>query len=351
MRVGIHTDLHGEVSNDVAKYEKILDYNGIENFRMDINDLDFWSKIKELDLFIFRWRHIDDHRQLAHSILPIIERNLGINCFPNWNTYWHFDDKIKQYYLLEQSGFPIIKSWIFWDKQEAIKWAKDAEYPIVFKLKGGASSENVLLVPGKEKAIRLIRKMFEPGIYSRRIPDSGSTRRKFFSIYNQLREWKHFFLKKINKEDITPYWQINKNYILFQEFMPDNSYDTRVTVIGNRAFAFRRFNRDNDFRSSGSGKLDFNTEKIDLRFISKAFEISKAMNFQSMAYDFLYNKEKQPVFCEISYTFIDTAIRKCAGYWDSNLIWHEGHFWPQYCQLSDLLKLPDLIQPQFEDKQ
>jgi len=351
MIVGIHTDLHGQVCDYLIKYEKILNFNGIDTIRVDVNQYDFWNKIKTLDLFIFRWQHIDDHRQLAYTILPILESKLGIKCFPNWDTCWHFDDKIRQYYLLEQFGFPIIKSWIFWDKAEAISWANYAEYPSVFKLKGGASSSNVILVNNKEKSIRLINKMFGHGIYSGRIPDSGTTKWKFFNLYHQLREWKHWIIKKLRNEDLTPYWQINKNYVLFQEFMPNNQFDTRVTVIGNRAFAFRRLNRENDFRSSGSGKLDYDQEKIDLAFVSMAFEISRAMNFQSMAYDFLYGKDNKPVFCEVSYTFVDYAVRNCPGYWDSDLNWYEGHFWPQYCQLADILNIPDLQQPVFDDKE
>ena len=349
MIVGIHTDLHGKSCDYIVKYEKVLEFNNIRSVRLDINQTDFWEKIKELDLFIFRWQHIDDHRQLAHTILPVIERNLGIKCFPDLNTSWHFDDKIRQYYLLSQFGFPMIKSWIFWDKVEAINWSKTAVYPTVFKLKGGAGSTNVLLIHNKAKAIRLINKMFWQGVYSERIPDSGSTQWKYFTVYNKLREWKHFMLNKINKIDITPYWQINKNYVLFQEFMPDNQYDTRVTVIGKRAFAFRRFNRENDFRSSGSGKLDYDIAKIDLKFIAMAFEVSTAMKFQSMAYDFLYNREGKPVFCEISYTFVDSAVRNCPGFWDPDLKWNEGHYWPQFCQLSDLLNITDLKQPSFED--
>ena len=53
------------------------------------------------------------------------------------------------------------------------------------------------------------------------------------------------------------------------------TYDTRVTVIGGRAFAFRRFNRDDDFRSSGSGKIDYNMEEIDKRMIKLALKVSK----------------------------------------------------------------------------
>jgi len=87
-------------------------------------------------------------------------------------------------------------------------------------------------------------------------------------------------------------------------------------------------------------------EAIDKRFITQAFAISKKMGFQSMAYDFLYDEHQSPAFCEISYAYVDTAVYNCPGYWDSSLNWHEGNFWPQYCQLVDTLKLPDLKQPE-----
>ena len=68
---------------------------------------------------------------------------------------------------------------------------------------------------------------------------------------------------------------------------------------------FRRFVRDNDFRASGSGKIDYNIDDIDPRVVKLSLEISKALKFQSMAYDFLFNENNQPEICEISYTFID----------------------------------------------
>ena len=64
-----------------------------------------------------------------------------------------------------------------------------------------------------------------------------------------------------------------------------------------------------------------------------------------MAYDFLYDKDRNPWFCEISYSFVDTAVERCPGYWDTDLDWHEGHWWPQYFQLMDALDVPDLKQP------
>ena len=125
MLVGIHKDQYGKFCSFLKKYEKILNFNGIDHFRMDSSYSDFWKRVKELDLFIYRYGHYDYDKQIAESILPVIE-SMGIKCFPDRNTYWHFDDKIKQYYLLKQHGYQIIESNIFWDKKEA-QLEKDIE--------------------------------------------------------------------------------------------------------------------------------------------------------------------------------------------------------------------------------
>jgi len=343
--VGIHKDQYGKFCPFLQKYEKILDYNNIEHIRLDASELDFWEKVRQLDLFIFRWKHIDDHHQLAKTIIPIIEKNMHIKCFPNMDTCWHYDDKIRQYYLLKHYGFPIIDSWVFWDKDKALQWIKTADLPIVFKLKGGAGSSNVILVKSKKQAIYLINRMFGKGIISGAVPDKSSIKYKSVKKYIRYRGSKIKILRQLRGMELDPHWQRNKNYVLFQKYLPNNEYDTRVTVIGNSALAFRRFNRDNDFRSSGSGKINYELKKIDIQFIKLAFEISNKMRFQSMAYDFLYDENKKPLFCEISYTYQDLAVYNCPGYWDSNLNWHEGHYWPQYFQLMDLLNMPEFKQP------
>jgi glutathione synthase/RimK-type ligase-like ATP-grasp enzyme len=83
---------------------------------------------------------------------------------------------------------------------------------------------------------------------------------------------------------------ISKNYVYYQKYLPNNNFDTRVTVIGDRAFAFRRFNRTRDFRASGSGKIDYDMDSIDKRMIKIALETSEECGFQCMAFDFLYDE-------------------------------------------------------------
>lgn len=340
----IHIDHYKRIDPFVAKYKTILDANGIPSEYVSVEQSDFWEKCRQTPLFIFRYQHYDWYKQIAHSILPIIENEMGIKVFPNQATSWHFDDKIKQFYLMEAKGFPFIKSWVFYEKDSALNWAETAEYPLVFKLNEGAGSSNVMLVTEKKKAVKLIERMFGKGINPNTLFMPGSTRLLDF----QLKVYLLHVLSRIKrKEDIWPFWRKHKNYVCFQTYLPNNEFDTRITVIGNRAFAFRRFNRQNDFRSSGSGLINYDMEKIDMRCVETAFRVSKEMKLQSMGYDFLFDADNQPHFCEISYTFQDKAVYECPGYWDEQLNWHAGHFWPQYCQLSDLLNRK-LIQPEIE---
>lgn len=343
MLVGIHKEPYGKFSKFLKKYEEILDYNGIDHIRLDASQADFWEKVRTLDLFIFRWKHFDTDRQIAHTIIPVIEKEMGTKCFPDWKTCWHYDDKIKEYYLLKQHGFPVIDSYIFWEKKAALDWLKTAKFPVVFKLKGGAGSTNVILVEDKKYAKRLINKMFGRGILPERFFDRNAVRFKHFNLYKEIHHLGGNILRKMRGEDVSSFWQLHKNYVLFQKFLPNNDYDTRVAVIGNRASAFRRYVRENDFRASGSKNLDMDRSKVDLDFVKIGMDISKKLGFQSMAYDFIYDDEK-PALVEISYTYPDEHAFS-TGYWDSNLKWHEGRFWPQYFQLMDVLGLPDLKQP------
>lgn len=350
MRVGIYNikDPNGRDLAVQQAYDQILAHNRIASVRLRIEQPDFWDQVQGLSLFIMRFQQLDSNLQQARDILPVVEGDYGIPCYPNQATAWHYDDKVKQAFMLRAHGYPMTESWVFYDRRAALDWAERATYPVVFKLRGGAGSNNVILVETPRHARTLIRRMFGPGICPGRSTLAGSVRRSHFSLYREFHQLGGNVYRWSKGLDPSPYWARHKNYVLFQKFLPDNDCDTRVTVIGNRAFAFRRLVRDNDFRASGSGRIDYDTSKIDTKCVEMAFEVSKKFGFQSMAYDFLRNEQGALEFCEISYTFLSRAVYKCPGYWDTELNWHEGHFWPEYLHLVDALNLPDLNVPDLD---
>jgi len=349
-KVGIYRtrDPNGRDLGVNAAYEKILADNGLEFVRLDISAADFWETVRGLDLFIMRWNHWDSAGGEALDLLPVLEKKLRIPCFPDLNTCWHYDDKIRQYLLLKPLGYPMAESYIFRDRSAALRWTRRADYPVVFKLRGGAGSQNVILVENPAMGERLIKRMFGRGVLPEKFRHPGSVRFRHFNLGREIHHLAGNIYRRSRGLDASPFWRREKNYVLFQKYYPGNRFDTRVTVIGERAFVYRRGVRPGDFRASGSGRLDYSLEGVDLRCVEIALKISREMKFQSMAYDFLLTPGNRPVICEISYTYVSRYIFDCPGYFDSSLRFREGHFWPEYLHLVDALRLPDLRQPEMD---
>ncbi|MDD4219272.1 MAG: hypothetical protein PHR10_03715 [Sphaerochaetaceae bacterium] len=329
-------------------YKQILDHNDIPYIDLDINDPGFWNDVKRIDVFMAKIAQTDDDLALAAQIIPVINKFLGVRCFPDYNTVWHYDDKVKQYYLLHSMGYPVIESYIFWDRAKALEWATRTNYPVIFKLKGGAGSVNVKKITKFKQAKGLIEKAFSSGIHPH-----------YFDLPNKFKAF-NYDTTKIAKYLTKPFYRRlllgisgysnytrHKNYVYFQKYLPDNAWDTRVTIVGSRAFAFRRFVRKNDFRASGSNHYDMSREKIDMRFVEIGFAISQKLGFQSMAYDFIYDENHEPSLIEMSYTYGDYP-EFSTGYWDLQLKWHDGSYIPEYLELVDALNMPDIKQPHID---
>lgn len=314
---------------------------------IDPNSPSLCEEIKNCSHLIFCHTQGDTDMKIYDAVFNIAKRSYGLKCTPNFETFWLYEDKIKEYYLLKSKDFPIIDSYPFWNYIPALAFLKKAAYPIIAKLPKGASSSNVVLIKSFREGRKIIKQVFERGVRTKRL-DSDSNLLSFRMAgilkYGKLL-LKDFLISigMLKEKSAYPEWQIQKDAILFQKFLPNNTYDTRVTIIGKRAFAFRRFVRENDFRASGSGKIDYDPSKIDKRQIEIAFSISEKFNFNVMAYDFIYGEDRKPFINEISYCFFDWAVQNCPGYWDDNLDWHDGRNWPQYYQLKDFLKRKELI--------
>jgi len=329
------------------RWKTYLEQKGIQVRMVDLFRADAIEQLRGADALLWRTVHAPDERQLAQKILYTVEKYLGIPVFPDHQTYWFYDEKITQFYMLNALGVKMPKTWIFWREDEALAWIEQASFPLVFKLSAGASSQNVKLANSKADAKLLVKRMFGPGIY----PENLAGQRNLISglnknILGRLKiAAKVMLFNELPEVTGTWLWRKEKNYAYFQEFVPNNDGDTRVTVIGERIFGFRRFNRKDDFRASGSGKLDMAPEGVDPRCLKIAYDVSKKLNCQSMAYDFLF-LNGEPVLSEISYTYVADALAACPGYWTPAVNWVKGSFYPQDLILEDFLlrfaaRLPD----------
>ena len=122
------------------------------------------------------------------------------------------------------------------------------------------------------------------------------------------------------------YWRLEKGYAYFQEFI-SHDFETRVYVIGDTAWAARKFPPSGDFRASGMHRgvrWDTNPAEIDIRCIRMAFELSERFGFESMKYDFLA-KDDEPVLSELDFPVARGRRIKWPGTWNRKLEWVNGH--------------------------
>ena len=291
-----------------------------------------------VDGLMWRFTHGPDSQGIAKPFLAAAEHGLGLPVWPDYPTRWHYDDKIAQAWCLRLAGAPVPDTAIFCDPKAAEAWATRARYPLVFKLRGGASSQSVTLAESPAQAVRLIQRTFARGLgghHDLRAIARGARDplvRRLSALPRDLaRETVHrmrYGDAHVHETRAIPYWPLERTAVIFQEFLPGNEFDHRVTVIGRRAFAFRRFNRPDDFRASGSGNFDLDPAAVDLEAVRIALDVSRRLGFQSMAFDFLRGADGGFRVLEISYTFVGSAVERCPGHWDESLTWHPGSIHP-----------------------
>ena len=335
MKIAIHHK-EGSFSDRWIEYCKSnnIDYKLVDAYSNNI--------IQQLDdCNIFMWHHSNyDYRdalfakQLLYSV-----KNKGLRVFPDFHTNWHFDDKVGQKYLLEAIDAPIVPSYVFYTKKEALEWIDQTSFPKVFKLRGGSGSSNVKLVKNKREAKNSIDKAFGRGFsqFDRlthlkyRVGNFKSGTEDFTGVLKGIARL--FIASNYSNQ-----YPKEKGYVYFQEFIPNNDCDIRVIVIGDKAFAIKRMVRRNDFRASGSGRIIYDNKEIDKSCIKIAFSVNQAISSQCTAFDFVFDNKCSPKVVEISYGFAVEAYDLCPGYWDSNLNWYEGKFNPQEWMIEDVLK-------------
>lgn len=304
-------------------------------------DSNIVQQLDECDAFMFH-HHQGNYKDVlfAKQLLYALQLE-GKKVFPDFNTTWHFDDKLGQKYLFEAIGAPFIPSYAFYTKSEALQWVNTTTFPKVFKLRGGASSLNVKLAKNKVDAQRLIEKSFGSG----HSPKGWKERFKEARRKQKLGQvgWREvlrpiYSLLKQQHNQLAYYIGNEKGYVYFQDFIPNNTYDIRIIVIGNKAFGIKRIIRENDFRASGSGNILYDKNELDERCVQIAFDINNKINSQSIGFDFVFDEDNKPLIVEISYAFTARGYDSCTGFWDNELNWHEGPFNPYGWMVDTMLE-------------
>lgn len=337
MKIGIH-HRKGSFSERWLEYTQEHDtpVKIVDCYRSDIVD-----QLADCEGLMWHWAHHDHRAALFARQLTFALEAAGKHVFPDSSTCWHYDDKLGQKYLLEAVGVPLVPSYVFYDEGQAIAWAEQSDFPKVFKLRGGAGSTNVWLVNSRPEAIRLIRRAFGRGFGPINRFSVFRDKMSLVSRHRTLTAWKECFRAMalcLVPGRLEKRFPREKNYAYFQDFIADNSYDTRLVVIGDRCFGVKRHCRKGDFRASGSGLLEYDPALFDRAAIEAAFATAGKLGAQSLAFDLLRDANSRPRINEISYAFpTGPFLEACPGYWDRQLNWVPKTVKPAHCMVEDFV--------------
>lgn len=323
MKIAIHyrKKTYSERWIEYCKEHKI-DYKVVNAY-----DSDIVAQLTDCDIFMWHFYQGDARdMNFAKQLLFSLEQ-AGKTVFPDFKTGWHFDDKLGQKYLFEAHNIQAAPAYAFYDEKTALDWAKKTTYPKVFKLRGGASSYNVELAHNYNEAKHFIVQAF------RSYYPAYDKRRHFWRI---VQEWikgslsfKHIlgafslFFRSLPQDRL----QEHKEYVYFQEFIPNTGQDYRVEVCGDKCIALVRYCRKGDFRASGGHNDHFEHELIEPDVIRFAFDVADKLQLQAAAVDIVRDSRDNKLYLvENSYCYGVDADEFEHGYWDRNAVWHDEPF-------------------------
>ena len=183
----------------------------------------------------------------------------GCVTVPNKREAIWYDDKIAQ--------LPDLKPWA--PATHYLTAPPDPfvfNYPLISKAAEGASAANVRLIHTPKQATKEIEQVFSP---------------------------KGLQLK---------YGRSQRDYLLWQEFLPGNIGDYRICIVGDCFFGLMRYNRPGTWAASGSGigypiTLATERERAAARLANEA---ASALGTRLVAFDVLFTPAGEPRIVEMS---------------------------------------------------
>ena len=185
--------------------KRILDKKRIPNTIIDAHDLDFINSldVKDNDVLIARFAHDEEDKIKTSKVFSTLTDKFK-TMFPSEESYYYFDDKLKQYEFMVENDIPCLETHYVNCKEDIEKL--NMNFPIVTKKIWGAGAEQV--------------NYFETLDF---VVDDETTR-----------NW--------TEESIYP--------CIVQEY-EDVNYDLRINIIGEKVFLYKRIhhwktgNKDN----------------------------------------------------------------------------------------------------------
>ncbi len=210
------------------------------------------------------WKDMFDDR------LYFLENELGKIIYPSYKETWLYENKRRVRDWLKIKGFNQPRTWIFYDKDNALEFAKNCDIPIVLKTNIGASGSGVWILRSRSQVLAAIKKAFSQGLAAR---NRSRLEREIGSI-------------------------------ILQEYLPDVK-EWRMMRIGNAYYGYRK-EKVGDFHS-GSGAWSWLDPPRKL--LKLLYDVTEAGGFTSMDVDIFETTDGRYLINELQTVFGATTPR------------------------------------------
>jgi glutathione synthase/RimK-type ligase-like ATP-grasp enzyme len=253
------------------QYCRFLDSNSFEYDIYDVHSRDWIEDADKYDVIVGFPDSTPFQLREMRRKYQILETHLGKICYPSTKHIMLYEDKILEAYLAEVFDIPFAKTYVSYDESDAMHLIETLSYPVVSKIVPSSGSVGMELVRTKKHARKIVRQAF------------SGTGRKTHMVY--LRQ---------------------KNYVYFQDYVPNDGYDIRVIVIANWAFGYYRKVLPGDFRASG---MDLEERRaLPVAAMRIAREINRSIRSPMLVVDMVHGLDGEYYVIEFSPTcLIDDA--------------------------------------------
>jgi len=234
---------------------------------------------KEYDFYLCKPPGINSlYKQLYDERVMILSMELALPIYPTLTEILIYENKRFLSYWLAVNRLPHPKTWVFYDKKEALATLRNYALPLVAKVNIGASGSGVTICRSWKQVEDYIEDVFSVKGASQRW-GPNLTKGKL------LQRGIHYIFKPADIGRKLERYKRKRNerqtgFVLFQEFV-EHEYEWRVVAIGDSYFAHKKLKIGDKASGSTLKKYD----NPPLKLLDFARSIMERFGFYSQAID------------------------------------------------------------------
>lgn len=204
------------------------------------------------------WKQMFDER------LRIISYELGKTILPSYDEIWFYESRRRMLYWFGANHIPHPRTWVYYDRHEALAFADATPLPIVFKAEVGSGAMGIQVFRERGKLVRWIKRHVKKGA----VDCDHDTRDR------------------------------QCGPILFQEYLP-NVTEWRMIRMGKSYMGYQKI-KQGDFTS---GAKEFNHACPPEALLEFVRHVTEQGGFKSMAVDVFETTDGRYLVNELQTTF------------------------------------------------